>query len=119
MLAARKAGTFASPVKGAAVDVLASLWMLTYARKRPPPSGTVKESMLRRGFKEALIRSSGAARPSIKSPAMTMAFGITLDVEAAPPTADGIAVIGPHDETSAINPFAVSILMNANSRQPV
>ena len=47
------------------------------------------------------------------------AFGITLNVEAAPPTADGIAAIGPHDETSAINPFAVSVLMNANSGQPV
>jgi hypothetical protein len=55
MLAARKAGRFASPLKGAAVDSIASLWMLTYALKRPAPSGTVKEIMLRRGFTEALI----------------------------------------------------------------
>ena len=40
-------------------------------------------------------------------------------MEAAPPTTDGIAAVGAHDETGAIDPFAVSILMNANSGQSV
>jgi hypothetical protein len=40
-------------------------------------------------------------------------------VEAAPPTTEGIAAIGPYNETSPINPLAVSVLMNTNSRQPV
>jgi hypothetical protein len=72
MLAARKAGKFASPLKGAPVESIASLWMLNVRPEATCAERKRQGVMLRRGFTEALIRSSGAARPSIKSPAMTM-----------------------------------------------
>jgi hypothetical protein len=74
--------------------------------------------MLRRGSKKALTWSSRSRKALHQKSSDDHAFGITIDMEAAPPTTDRIAAVDPHDETSAINPFAVS-LMNANSGKPV
>lgn len=119
MLAARKAGKFASPLKGSCRRLYC---ILVDANVRPEATCAERN----RQGDHAAARIYGSAHPILgSSQALHQkssddhAFGITLDVEAAPPTTDGIAAIGPHDEASVINPFAISVLMNANSGQPV